>query len=107
MDHNNLSHYVFDVLGQNWCPGVKKWPFRAKIGYTKKWIFLKNISFDFVQIAQKDTFWVNNNDEKMIGARPVKKFSGRPFFQILARALAHWQKLTQVLKIVLEGPKLP
>ena len=68
MDHNNLSHYVFEFLGQNWSPGVKKWPFWAKIGYTKKLIFLKNTSSNFVHIAHKDTFWVNNNDEKMIGA---------------------------------------
>ena len=80
MDHNNLSHYVFEFLGQNWSPGVKKWPFWAKIGYTKKLIFLKN---------------------------PVKNFSVRPFFKILAWALSHWQKLAQVLKIALEGPKLP
>ena len=73
MDHNNLSHYVFEFLGQNWSPGVKKWPFWAKIGYTKKLIFLKNTSSNFVHIAHKDTFWVNNNDEKMIGAAPRQK----------------------------------
>ena len=29
LGQNNLSHYVFDILGQNWAPGAKKghfWP---------------------------------------------------------------------------------
>ena len=81
MDHNNLSHYVFEFLGQNWSPGVKKWPFWAKIGYTKKLIFLKNTSSNFVHIAHKDTFWVNNNDEKMIGAAPRQIFFSTAIFQ--------------------------
>ena len=81
MDHNNLSHYVFEFLGQNWSPGVKKWQFWAKIGYTKKLIFLKNTSSNFVHIAHKDTFWVNNNDEKMIGAAPRQIFFSTAIFQ--------------------------
>ena len=45
-------------------PWVKKRPFWAQIGYAKKWIFLKNIIFKFVKIAQKVPLGVYNNVRK-------------------------------------------
>ena len=36
--------------------GTKKGPFRAQIGYAKKWIFLKNTIFKFALIAPKGLF---------------------------------------------------
>ena len=44
--------------------GPKKMQFLAKIGYAKKWTFLKNTIFNLVKIAQKVPFWVNNNVRK-------------------------------------------
>ena len=55
---------VFVLWGQNGALGTKKRPFLAQIGYAKKWIFLKNIIFKFVKIAQKVPFWVNNDVRK-------------------------------------------
>ena len=49
-------------------------PFWAKIGYAKKWIFLKNTLFDFPKIAKIDTFWVDNNDEIPAGTELILKF---------------------------------
>ena len=64
MAYNNLLHYVFEVLGQNGPLGAKKRLFLAKIGYAKKWIFLKNIIFKFVKNAQKVPLGVNNDARK-------------------------------------------
>ena len=50
--------------------------FLAKIGYAEKWIFLKNIIFKFVKIAQKVPFWVNNNVRKRWATLLDKNFSG-------------------------------
>ena len=57
-------------------PSDQKRPFLAQIGYAKKWIFLKNIIFKFVKIAQKVPFWVNNNVRKRWAYTFSKKFSG-------------------------------
>ena len=53
LDLTSFYHYVFGFLGQNLGLGAKKRPFRAKIGYMQKWIFLKNVGFNLAQIAPK------------------------------------------------------
>ena len=53
LDLTSFKHYDFGFLGQNWGLVAEKKPFLAKIGYMQKWIFLKNISSNFVYIAPK------------------------------------------------------
>ena len=67
LGHNNLLHYAFGVLGQNWALRAKKRPFWAKIGFAEKWLFLKNIGSNFDKNARKVVFWVNNEVKIMIG----------------------------------------
>ena len=51
LGHNNLLHYAFGVLGQNWALRAQKRPFWAKIGFAEKWLFLKNIGSNFDENA--------------------------------------------------------
>ena len=67
LGHNNLSHYDFGVLGQNWALRAKKRPFWAKIGFAEKWIFLKNIGSNFDENTQKVPLGVNNEVKIMMG----------------------------------------
>ena len=67
LGHNNLLHYAFGVLGQNWALRAKKRPFWAKIGFAEKWIFLKNIGSNFDENARKVPFGVNNEVKIMMG----------------------------------------
>ena len=57
LGQNNLSHYVFDILGQIWALGAQKTPFWAKIGYAEKCYFPKTATSNFVHIAPKYMFW--------------------------------------------------
>ena len=75
LGHNNLLHYAFGVLGQNWALRAKKRPFWAKIGFAEKWIFLKNIGSNFDENAREVLFWVNNELRKRWASLPIKKFS--------------------------------
>ena len=67
LGHDNLLHYDFGVLGQNWALRAKKRPFWAKIGFAEKWIFLKNIGSNFDENARKVLLGVNNEVKKMMG----------------------------------------
>ena len=53
LGQNNLSHYVFDILGQIWALRAKKRPFWAKIGYAEKCIFPKTVIPNLAYIAPK------------------------------------------------------
>ena len=53
LGQNNLSHYVFDILGQIWALRAKKRPFWAKIGYAEKCIFPKSVISNLAYIAPK------------------------------------------------------
>ena len=53
LGQNNLSHYVFDILGQIWALRAQKTPFWAKIGYAEKCIFPKTVIPNFAHIAPK------------------------------------------------------
>ena len=76
LGHNNLSHYDFGVLGQNWALRAKKRPFWAKIGFAENWIFLKNIDSNFDENARKVLFWVNNELRKKWARSFIENFSG-------------------------------
>ena len=75
LGHDNLLHYDFGVLGQNWALRAKKRPFWAKIGFAEKWIFLKNIGSNFDENAREVLFWVNNELRKRWASLPIKIFS--------------------------------
>ena len=53
LGQNNLSHYVFDILGQIWALRAKKRPFWAKIGYAEKCISPKTVIPNLAYIAPK------------------------------------------------------
>merc|ERR1711867_110968 len=75
LGHNNLLHYDFGVLGQNWALRAKKRPFWAKIGFAENWIFLKNIDSNFDENARKVLFWVNNELRKKWARSFIENFS--------------------------------
>ena len=73
LDLTSFKHYDFGFLGQNWGLVAEKRPIFAKIGYMQKWIFLKNISSNFVYIAPK---WLSStiiNDDICLFLHPNYK----------------------------------
>ena len=86
LGHNNLLHYDFGVLGQNWALRAKKRPFWAKIGFAENWIFLKNIGSNFYENARKVLFWVNNELRKKWARFFIENFSGCQKWNFWSRA---------------------
>ena len=86
LGHNNLLHYDFGVLGQNWALRAKKRPFWAKIGFAENWIFLKNIDSNFDENARKVLFWVNNELRKKWARSFIENFSGCQKWNFWSRA---------------------